>query len=434
MPPSPLSAATNHRRTKSPSVSVVIPVRDPAGLRVMLHGMPPVNEIVVVDLAGDLPEQPGALLVRPARPGAGYGLACGIKAAQSDVVVTLNGDGSTDPAEIPRFVGALVDGADVALGSRYAAGGRDLTGGRFRRWANLLLIWALNALLGTRRTDPGFGYAAFWRDTVPELGLPTSDAPASHGASPSRGAASSRSAAHGAASSRGAVWGAGVEIAAVLALRPAVRGLRVAEVPSVAYPPIRRAARADQLRLRHWLRTALRERHSASTARPAVPRPRAAVNEVAYYQGKRVNETGAGRRALDRRAVEALAAGRQSSERLAGADAWEQADRRAVRPLWASAGRRAAAAHHLSNGAPPVWRDGHPERLGGPDIQPRPASAPWQVGGTTQPSFRPEVGSRRRRIAGVRQSQPDLRVINGEGAGTATGRRARLRSVKKPQI
>ncbi|MCY1145287.1 glycosyltransferase family 2 protein [Actinoplanes sp. Pm04-4] len=400
----------------------MIPVRDPAGLRVMLHGMPPVNEIVVVDLAGDLPEQPGALLVRPARPGAGYGLACGIRAARGDVVVTLNGDGSTDPAEIPRFVGALVDGADVALGSRYAAGGRDLTGGRFRRWANLLLMWVLNALLGTRRTDPGFGYAAFWRDAVPELGLPTSDAPPSHGA------------AHGAGSSRGAAWGSGVEIGAVLALRPAVRGLRVAEVPSVAYPPIRRAARADQLRLRHWLRAALRERRSASTVRPAAPRPRAAVNEVAYYQGKRVNETGAGRRALDRRAVEALAAGQQSSERLAGADGWEQADRRAVRPLWASAGRRPAAAHHLSNGAPPVWRDGHPERLGGPDTQPRPGSAPWQVGGTTQPAFRPEVGSRRRRIAGVRQSQPDLRVINGEGAGTATGRRARLRSVKKPQI
>ena len=48
--------------------------------------------------------------------------------ARGDVVVTLNGDGSTDPAEIPRFVSALVDGADVALGSRYADGGRDLTG------------------------------------------------------------------------------------------------------------------------------------------------------------------------------------------------------------------------------------------------------------------------------------------------------------------
>ncbi|MCM4078914.1 glycosyltransferase family 2 protein [Paractinoplanes hotanensis] len=420
----------------------MIPVRDPAALRLMLRGMPGVDEIVVVDIDSALPEQPGAILVRPGSAGAGNALASGVGVARGDVVVTLNGDGSTDPAEIPRFVAALVGGADVALGSRYSAGGRDLTGGRFRRWANLLLIWCLNTLLGTHRTDPGFGYAAFWRDTVPDLGLPD----------PSPGATAGADAA----------WGAGPEVGPLLALRPAVRGLRVAEVASVAFPPIRRALRSDRPRLHHWLRTALRERktggrHATGAPRPLVPRSLPAVHELdrgplaprslpvlnqqdRNQQDRRAgktNEAGAGRRALDRRAVQALAAERQKSDhtrRLTVAKGWEQADRRTVRPLWASYGRGTAGAHQLPNAAPPVWRDGHPERLGGPDTQPRPDSAPWPDGGTTQPSFRPEIGSRRRRIAGIRQSQPDLRVINGEGAGAATGRRARLRSVKKPQI
>ncbi|MCO8273099.1 glycosyltransferase [Actinoplanes sp. TRM 88003] len=386
----------------------MIPVRDPAGLHLMLRGMPPVDEIVVVDVEGDLPELPGAILVRPGSTGAGSALAAGVGAARGDVVVTLNGDGSTDPAEIPRFVAALVDGADVALGSRYAAGGRDLTGGRFRRWADRLLIWFLNALLGLRRTDPGFGYAAFWRDTVADLGLPgRRSAPT--------------------------VWGAGPEIGPVLALRPARRGLRVAEVASVAYPPVRRTLRADRARLHHWVRTALRERGrpAGPVSRPAVDEQRTRAYVMPNDRMRRTNETGAGRRALDRRAVEALAAGRRTSERLAE-ERWEQADRREVRPLWATPGRRTAAPHHLANGAPPVWRDGHPERLGGPDTQPRPGPAPWPADGPTQPTPRPEVGSRRRRIAGARQSQPDLRVINGEGAGPTTGRRARLRSVKKP--
>ena len=449
MLPSPPPAATNRRRTESPSVSVVIPVRDPAALHLMLRGMPGVDEIVVVDVDNVLPEQPGAILVRPGSSGVGNALASGVAVARGDVVVTLNGDGSTDPAEIPRFVAALVGGADVALGSRYSAGGRDLTGGRFRRWANLLLIWCLNTLLGTRRTDPGFGYAAFWRDSVPDLGLPD----------PSSGADTS--------------WGAGPEVGPLLALRPAVRGLRVAEVASVAFPPIRRALRSDRPRLHHWLRTALRERrtggrHATGAMRPLAPRAQPVLNEqdrgplaprslpvlgeqdhgslpprslpVLNERNRRVrktNETGAGRRALDRRAVQALAAERQTSDharRFTGAKGWDQTDRRTVRPLWASYGRGATGAQQLPNAAPPVWRDGHPERLGGPDVQPRPGSAPWPDGGTTQPSFRPEIGSRRRRIAGIRQSQPDLRVINGEGTGATTGRRARLRSVKKPLI
>nr|WP_221377817.1 glycosyltransferase [Actinoplanes polyasparticus] len=403
----------------------MIPVRDPAALHLMLRGMPGVDEIVVVDIDSALPEQPGAILVRPGSAGAGNALAAGVGVTRGDVVVTLNGDGSTDPAEIPRFVAALVGGADVALGSRYSAGGRDLTGGRFRRWANLLLIWCLNTLLGTRRTDPGFGYAAFWRDTVPDLGLPD----------PTPGATA------------GASWGAGPEVGPLLALRPAVRGLRVAEVASVAFPPIRRTLRSDRPRLHHWLRTAWRERntggrHATGAPRPHAPRSLPVLNPLPLLDERdprlrKTSETGVGRRALDRRAVQALAAERQTSEparRFTGAKGWDQTDRRTVRPLWASYGRGATGAHQLPNAAPPVWRDGHPERLGGPDTQPRPGSAPWPEGGTTQPSFRPEIGSRRRRIAGFRQSQPDLRVINGEGAGAATGRRARLRSVKKPPL
>ena len=38
-------------------------------------------------------------------------------------MVTLDADGSTDPAEIPRFVAALCNGADFVKGSRFAQGG-----------------------------------------------------------------------------------------------------------------------------------------------------------------------------------------------------------------------------------------------------------------------------------------------------------------------
>src|SRR3954447_16727123 len=251
MPPSPLNPATTCHRRRSPSVSVVIPVRDPGGLPLMLRGLPPVDEVIVVsecptaETAAVLrTARPDARVLRPGRAGVGNALVTGLAASTCDVVITLNGDGSTDPGEIPAYVAALTGGADVALGSRYRDGGRDLTGGRFRRWANVVLIGILNTLFGTERTDPGFGYAAFWRDALDRLDLPDPSA---------------RSA---------PTWIAGPELGPLLALRPWLRGLRVIEIGSVAFPRVSRPARAETPTLSHWFRLitselrARRGRHS----------------------------------------------------------------------------------------------------------------------------------------------------------------------------
>jgi len=139
-------------------------------------------------------------------------------------------------------------------------------------------------------------------------------------------------------------------------------------------------------RVREWL----------SSARTPVPVAKTVVGAGRRFEPRGAfvdGEAGAGRRVLDRQAVRALTAGRQADERLAG----EQA---------------------------PV------RRFTGPDVQPRSAQAPWRFHfDTTQPPARSEVGSRRRRLDSVPQPRPDLRVINGEGTGPASGRRARLRSV-----
>ena len=43
----------------------------------------------------------------------------------------LDADGSTDPAEIPRFVAGLRTGADMAKGTRFVVGGEAPTSHRF---------------------------------------------------------------------------------------------------------------------------------------------------------------------------------------------------------------------------------------------------------------------------------------------------------------
>jgi glycosyltransferase involved in cell wall biosynthesis len=73
------------------------------------------------------------------RTGKGNALACGFAAATGDIIVMIDADGSTDPAEIPRFVEALTAGADFAKGSRFApgAGSTDIT--PLRKLGNKLL-------------------------------------------------------------------------------------------------------------------------------------------------------------------------------------------------------------------------------------------------------------------------------------------------------
>ena len=56
--------------------------------------------------------------------GKGNALACGFAAAAGDIIVMLDADGSTDPAEIPRSSRRCSPAHDFAKGSRFAAGRR----------------------------------------------------------------------------------------------------------------------------------------------------------------------------------------------------------------------------------------------------------------------------------------------------------------------
>jgi glycosyltransferase involved in cell wall biosynthesis len=99
--------------------------------------------------------------------GKGNALACGFWAATGDIIVMLDADGSTDPAEIPRFVAALLVGADFATGSRFIAGGGSADITTMRRIGNWGLAKVVNSLWGGQYSDLCYGYNAFWRRCLP---------------------------------------------------------------------------------------------------------------------------------------------------------------------------------------------------------------------------------------------------------------------------
>jgi len=152
-------------------VSVVIPTMNEAeNLPHVFAKLPSdVYEVVLVDghstddtIAVAQQLRPDIKIVTQSGKGKGNALTCGFAACRGDIIVMIDADGSTDPAEIPRFIEALCDGADFVKGSRFVDGGGsdDLTS--MRRRGNLALCGLVNLLFRTRYTDLCYGYNAFW--------------------------------------------------------------------------------------------------------------------------------------------------------------------------------------------------------------------------------------------------------------------------------
>jgi glycosyltransferase involved in cell wall biosynthesis len=103
--------------------------------------------------------------------GKGAALRTGFRTATGDIIVMLDADGSTSPAEIPAFVGALLTGADFAKGSRFLQGGGTADMPLYRKLGNWSFVLAVRALFGGRYTDLCYGYNAFWARVLPHLDL-----------------------------------------------------------------------------------------------------------------------------------------------------------------------------------------------------------------------------------------------------------------------
>lgn len=165
---------------QTPRVTVVIPTLNEA--RNLPHVLPLipawVHEVVIVDghSTDDTIETarslwPTCRVVLEAERGKGAALRAGFRAATGDIIVMLDADGSTDPSEIPAFVGALVAGRDFAKGSRFAQGGGTADISRTRQLGNWFFTSLARVLFGGKYSDLCYGYNAFWTRVLPQLAL-----------------------------------------------------------------------------------------------------------------------------------------------------------------------------------------------------------------------------------------------------------------------
>lgn len=143
-------------------------------LRALREAAPDTDVLVVDDNSPDgtgrIAEEVGAevggveVLHRPGKNGLGSAYREGfarVLGADYDVVVSMDADFSHDPAQIPEFLAAIDNGADLVIGSRY------VTGGGTTDWPvhrQLLSKWGnayTRSILGVGARDCTSGYRAY---------------------------------------------------------------------------------------------------------------------------------------------------------------------------------------------------------------------------------------------------------------------------------
>ena len=115
-----------------------------------------------------------SVLHRSRKEGLGPAYLAGFRRALDDgaeLVLEMDCDFSHDPADVPRLIAAVEEGADLALGSRYVPGGRVGDWGLIRRGVSRggSLYAALWLRLGVK--DPTGGFKCFRRAVLEAIDL-----------------------------------------------------------------------------------------------------------------------------------------------------------------------------------------------------------------------------------------------------------------------
>jgi glycosyltransferase involved in cell wall biosynthesis len=133
-----------------------------------------VDQVIVVDdgsedRTAEIAEIAGAEVIKHSKnKGKGAALKTGFDSINdTDIVVTLDGDGQHNPEEIPKLLKPIINGdADIVNGSRYLVNNDDDTP-VYRRLGQSVLDNVTNLNSGLKVTDSQSGFRAFASYTIP---------------------------------------------------------------------------------------------------------------------------------------------------------------------------------------------------------------------------------------------------------------------------
>jgi glycosyltransferase involved in cell wall biosynthesis len=162
--------------------TVIIPSKNEGDVVVALAtaARPFCDDVMVVDgrSTDGSPERlraAGVTVIEDRGRGKGDAIRVGIEAARGDILVTMDADGSHDPAEIPSLVAPIASGnADMVIGCRMRGGSDEFAGTWtmfIRLWGNNILTQVINTRFRTSLTDTQNGFRALRAAAIKPLGL-----------------------------------------------------------------------------------------------------------------------------------------------------------------------------------------------------------------------------------------------------------------------
>jgi glycosyltransferase involved in cell wall biosynthesis len=103
--------------------------------------------------------------------GKGYALRAGFAKAKSDIIVTIDSDGSHRPEELPRVLAPILqDKADLVIGSRYL-NQKNVAARKLNAFGVKLFNYFIQLLTGVAVTDSQSGYRAMKREVLKNQNL-----------------------------------------------------------------------------------------------------------------------------------------------------------------------------------------------------------------------------------------------------------------------
>jgi dolichol-phosphate mannosyltransferase len=164
----------DERENLEPLVRALGNVLDTSRDRVLVidDGSPDGTGEIADTLAGELPWL--GVLHRTRKEGIGRAYLAGFQqvlGSDAELVLEMDCDFSHDPADVPRLIAACEDGADLALGSRWVAGGGTLNWGLLRRLISRGGSLYARLVLGVGVRDLTGGFKCFRRRVLETIDL-----------------------------------------------------------------------------------------------------------------------------------------------------------------------------------------------------------------------------------------------------------------------
>jgi dolichol-phosphate mannosyltransferase len=155
-------------------ISVLIPTKNEPLINELVQKVHEVikkfdHEIIVIDKSDTLPNIHNTKLIIQKSDGLGKAILEGLKYAKGNVIVTMDGDFSHDPNDLPKLL-KKTDEYDIVIGSRFVPGGK-MEYGFDRKIVSLFFRKITSLILNLNIEDSMSGFCAIKKNVYDNLNL-----------------------------------------------------------------------------------------------------------------------------------------------------------------------------------------------------------------------------------------------------------------------